>query len=330
MFRLTCAVLLALGPGCLLALGDDDKPPDTVRVAFVANNIASFWTVAEAGTRKAEKELKNVKVEFRRPRDPTPDDQRIIIDDLLDLRVKAIALCAIDPEKQTEYIDRIAARVPIITQDNDAPGSKRLCFIGTDNYAAGKDAGKLVKKTLPDGGTIAIFVGRSDVLNARQRRQGLLDELAGVKDARGPQYGKYKLLDTFTDNVDEQKCAELASDAMTKLAGENNVCLIGLWAYNPPALLKAVRDAKKTGQIKIVGFDEEEGTLIGVREGHIEGTVVQQPFELGYQSVKLMAELARGNRSGLPKDGVLYIPHLVLTKDNVKEFHEKLDKLLGK
>src|SRR5262249_18294851 len=139
-------------------------------------------------------------------------------------------------------LNRVAERIPVITQDNDAPDSKRLCYIGTDNYEAGLAVGKMVKEVMPSGGTIAIFVGKPDPLNARQRRQGVLDELAGKKNASGPKYGNYQLLDTFYDDVDLKVAKDKAATALIQLQNEPNVCLIGLWAYNPPEILSAVKD----------------------------------------------------------------------------------------
>jgi ribose transport system substrate-binding protein len=189
---------------------------------------------------------------------------------------------------------------------------------------------------MPDGGTIAIFVGKPDPQNARERRQGVLDELAGkestdgAQNADGKTYGKYKLLGTYYDYVDLQKAKANAADVLTRLRDEPNVCLIGLWAYNPPAILSAVKDAGKTGKVHIVAFDEMENTLLGIKEGAVYGTVVQQPFEFGYQSVKLMTELAKGDKSSVPANGIKYIPHLVIKKDNVEEFHRQLNERLGR
>lgn len=170
------------------AAGAQAAPPpagdDRIKVGFVSNNEAEFWTIAEAGTRKAAEEL-GVEVLFRRPKQPTAAAQKEIIEDLLNRGVQAIAISVIDPVNQKDYLNQIADRVPLITQDNDAPDTRRKCYIGTDNYEAGKAVGKLVKEVMPDGGTIAIFVGQPDPLNAQQRRQGVLDELAGQKDASG-------------------------------------------------------------------------------------------------------------------------------------------------
>jgi ribose transport system substrate-binding protein len=309
------------------------------KVAFVSNNAFDFWTIAEAGCRKAEGELGTVEVVFKKPPNGTAADQKEIIDALVAQGVKAIAISVIDPKNQTNFLDRIAAKVPLITQDNDAPESKRLCYIGTDNYEAGKAVGKLVKEAMPDGGTVAIFVGMIEPLNARQRRQGVLDELAGAKDARGPTYGKYKIHGSaFTDGTDTRKAKENALNVLNALQGEKDVCLIGLWAYNPPAMLSAWKDftgPNKQG-VRLVGFDENAETLKGVEDGQLYGTVVQNPFGFGYESVKLMAALAKGDRSSVPGDGIRYVPHRVITKDGgagrvkVADFKAELDKLLGK
>jgi ribose transport system substrate-binding protein len=303
-----------------------------IKVGFVSNNAAEFWTIAEAGTAKAAREF-DVDVAFLRPPNGTAAEQKSMIEDLLTQDVKAIAISVNDPKNQHNFLNQIAAKVPLITQDNDAPHSKRLCYLGTNNYEAGKAVGKLVKEAMPEGGKIAIFVGRPDALNAQERRQGVLDELAGQKDAPGPEkFGKYTLHHppAYYDYVDLNKCKEQAADALTQLQDEDNVCLIGLWQYNPPAIYQAVKQAGKLGKVKIVGFDEHDTTLLAIKDGHIFGTVVQNPFEFGYQSVRIMTALAKNDRSVLPRDGILHIPHRVFTRETVEPFQKELRKLLGK
>jgi ribose transport system substrate-binding protein len=301
--------LLACVPACSTSSGK-------TKVAFVSNNPEEFWNIAEAGALKAGSEEPNLEVLFRKPAQGDAAIQKEVIDTLLNQNIKGIAISVIDPKNQGKYLDEIAQKVQLITVDNDAPATKRKCYIGTDNYAAGRAAGVLVKKAMPEGGVIAIFVGQLEALNAQQRRQGVLDELAGVHNATGEVYGKYRLHKTYTDQPEgPAKAKENAIAAIADLDKEEHVCFIGLWAYNPPQMLSAVADKKKLGKIKLVGFDEAEATLDGVRDGHIYGTIVQQPFEFGYQSVKMMAALARGDESKLPKDKVLHVPHLAITKN---------------
>jgi ribose transport system substrate-binding protein len=336
---LAVGLLLAVTTGC-------QQGPARTKVAFVTNNPETFWNIAEKGCTKGSKEF-GVEVVFRMPDVGDASKQTEIIDTLLNQDIKALAVSVINPTGQSAYLKEVAAKVPLITQDNDAPDSGRLCYIGTNNYKAGRAVGQLIKEALPEGGVLAVFVGQTEPLNARQRRQGMLDELAGNPEPKdinnidygkdGEMYGKYRLHRTYTDQpIGSQKATENASDALTDLADEKSLCFIGLWAYNPPAILSAVKDKDKLGKVKIVGFDENEATLQGIIDGHIFGTVVQNPFEFGFQAVRLMASLAKGDRSVLPKDGILYVPHRVITKNGgperipAEKFRTELNELLGK
>ena len=87
--------------------------------------------------------------------------------------VKGIAISPVDPLNQKPFIDELAGKIAVITCDSDIPGSKRKCYIGTDNVAAGRQAGKMIKEVLPNGGKIMLFVGKQDTQNAKERIQGI-------------------------------------------------------------------------------------------------------------------------------------------------------------
>lgn len=154
-------------------------PPDAediVEVGFISNNVADFWRIARAGVRKAEGDF-NARCEFQMPHDGTPAEQQRILEGLMTRGVSGVAISVNDPENQLDLINRACEVMNVITQDNDAPQSNRLCYVGSNNYWAGRMAGKLVKEALPEGGQIMIFVGRMDAQNAIDRRQGVIDEL---------------------------------------------------------------------------------------------------------------------------------------------------------
>lgn len=321
--------------GCSTAATPD---AGKVRVAVVSNNPADFWNIVEAGARKAEREL-GCTVEFKRPPVDTASEQKAIIDSLLGSGVQGIAVSVIDPKNQTPFLNEIASQTNLITQDNDAPDSKRLCYIGTDNYEAGKAVGQLVREAMPEGGTIAFFVGNMDSLNAKQRYQGTIDELAGQRDAKGPVFGKWTQYgDVRTDRTEPKAAKDIASTVLGELeakikAGEK-VCLIGLYAYNPPAILNAAAERNLVGKVKIVGFDENAETLRGIDAGTIHGTVVQNPFGFGYESVKTLVALAKGDKSVLPAGGLKAVPHRTVTKGGgdgrlvAAEYAKELDALM--
>jgi ribose transport system substrate-binding protein len=268
----------------------------------------------------------------------TPEEQKQIIEDLLTKGVKGIAISPNAAVNQAPFLNKVAEQVPLITQDSDLPpGSKRLCYIGTNNFEAGKAAGELVKQAIPDGGQVMIYVGKLDVQNAVERRNGVIAALAGVADLAAAAklmeqpypltFGRYTVLGTMTDDAKQEQCKVNVEDTLVKYPEIK--CLVGLWAYNPPAMLTAVKAAQKEGKVALVGFDENEETLQGIKDGYIHSTVVQQPFEFGYHAIKILAHLARGDRAVLPPDGILYIPHQIIKRDNVEEFHAQLKKLKG-
>lgn len=289
------------------------------KLAFVTNNPSEFWTIARKGTEKAAKEIPDIEVEFRIPAGGTAAEQQSIIDDLLANGVKGIAISPVDPKNQTGMLNRVASQALVVTQDSDAPDSNRLCYIGTDNVAAGRQAGQLLKEALPQGGKIMVFVGVLDAANAQQRFQGLKEAIEG---------SNITIIDVRTDNTDRVRAKSNASDTIVNnpdIAG-----MVGLWSYNGPAILAAVREANKVDKIKIVAFDEEDETLTGVKDGAIYATVVQQPFEFGYRSMELMAKVLSGDKSQIPASKQIFVPTLAIKKADVEEFTKKINALRGR
>jgi ribose transport system substrate-binding protein len=289
------------------------------KLAFVTNNASDFWTIARKGTEKAAKEIPDIEVEFRITSDGTAAQQRSVVDDLMAKGINGIAISPVDPANQTDMLNNAAKQALVVTQDSDAPTSNRTCYIGTDNVEAGRQAGRLVKEAIPQGGKIMVFVGVLDAQNARERYQGLKEVLAG---------SNIQILKVLTDNTDRVRAKANASDTLVNvpdIAG-----LVGLWSYNGPAILGAVKDANKVDKVKIVAFDEEDETLGGIRDGAIYATVVQQPFEFGYQSMALMAKILNGDKSGIPATKQIFVPTLAIKKADVEEFSKKINQLRGR
>ena len=315
--KVASVALIGVLAGCS---GGSDSPEETTTagkpavktsLAFVTNGTADFWSYAEAGVREAEAEFGDVEVQFKQG-DGTPIFQRRTVDNLIVKGIQGLAISPTSPKDQTAILNKWAEKVPLICQDSDAPDSKRIAYLGTDNVAAGRQCGELVKEALPEGGKIMVFVGLKDAQNAIERFQGLKEALEGTK---------VEVLGLRTDNTDYTKARSNAETTITKypdIAG-----LVGLWGYNPPAILEAVKAQNKLGQIKIIGFDEDERTLTGIDAGHIHGTVVQNPYKFGYESVKVLRALAQGKTgvdAGIPENGQIIIPTKVLRKGDGGEY----------
>src|SRR5688572_8068728 len=289
------------------------------KLAFVTNNASDFWIIARKGTEKAAADIPNIQVEFRIPSDGTAAEQQRVIDDLLAKGIHGIAISPVDPVNQTQMLNRAASQALVVTQDSDAPNSSRVCYIGTDNVAAGRQAGELLKEALPQGGNIMVFVGVLDAANAQQRYQGLKEALEG---------SNVKIIDVRTDNTDRVRAKSNASDTLVNNA--DIAGMVGLWSYNGPAILAAVREANKVDKVKIVAFDEEDETLSGIKEGAIYATVVQQPFEFGYRSMEMMAKILSGDRSLIPASKQIFVPTIAVKRADVEEFTKKINTLRGR
>jgi ribose transport system substrate-binding protein len=290
-----------------------------LKLAFVTNNASDFWTIARAGCNKAVEELPNVKLEFKIPSDGSAATQRRILDDLLAAGVDGIAISPIDPANQTLFLNEVAKQALLICHDSDAPKSDRACYVGTDNTAAGRQAGELIKKAMPSGGKIMIFVGTLDAQNARERYTGIREALQG---------SNVHIIDVRTDDTDRVRAKANVLDTIVKYPDIS--CLVGLWSYNGPAILNAVKESGNVGKIKIVCFDEEDETLAGVKEGAIYSTVVQQPYEFGYQAIVLMDKVLNGDKKAIPADKKIIVPTLAIDQANVDAFVAKLKKLRGR
>lgn len=293
---------------------------DAKTIAFVTNNASDFWTIAKRGTEKAEKELNGaIKVEFKIPQDGTAAQQKEILDGLVANGVAGIAISPKDAVNQKELLNSVAAKTVLFCQDSDAPETDRACYLGTDNVEAGKMAGEELKKALPNGGKVMVFVGAKDAPNAKERYQGLTEAIKGTK---------IEILDIRTDETDHAKAKSNVADALVKYP--DLAACVGLWSYNGPAIVSAIKDAKKEGKVQIVCFDEEDDTLAGVKDGTVFGTIVQQPFEFGYQSIMLIAKVIGGDKSGIPASKKIIVPTTVINKANVEEFATKMKELKAK
>lgn len=338
---LTCGLGLAgcvdegVDPGAE-NVGSGTDQPERHSIAFVTNQIADFWKIAETGAQTAAKDF-NAEVTVVMPPEATAVVQKTKVEDLLTAGVEAVAISPLDADNQVDWLDSIADRVPLITHDSDAPKSQRLMYIGMDNYVGGRMCGELLKEAVPDGGNVIIAIGRLEQDNSKYRRQGVIDELldrdrdaAYYKEqpdawdaADGEIVGdKYTIVTTLTDQGKPEVALAKAEDALNTWSDIK--AMVGLFGYNPPAIYQALKKSNQLGKIAMIGFDENDVTLQAVKDGDCIGTVVQNPFEYGYQSVKILTQLLNGQEDVIPESKYIDIAPRKITADNVDEFWDDL------
>jgi ribose transport system substrate-binding protein len=303
-------------PAAPAAAPGGEKAAGTYRFAFVTNNSSDFWNIAEKGVRKAEKDL-GIKAEVMRPLKTEVGEQQRFIEDILVQGFDGMAIAPISPDPMTPLIDRVAEKMPVVCHDGDAAKSKRKVYVGTNNVEAGHAAGEAAIKALKAAGVskgkVAIFVGRIEMQNAIDRKQG-------VDQTLGKQPG-IEILPIFLDHADRSKAKKNVEDALARYP--DLVLTIGLWSYNGPCMVDAVRASTRAKKPVIVAFDEEEETLKGVQDGVISATIVQRPFQFGYQSMKALKDI----RDGKTPPPTIDTGITTVTKENLTQFWSELREL---
>src|SRR6266446_6920534 len=298
--------LLLAGAAAVFALAGSSASfaADKKMLAFVVNGASDFWKAAEAGVKKAQGELPNYNLVFKYPEQASAAIQIRLMDDLVAAGAAGIMVSSADPKTSS---------------DSHAPDTSRVAYIGSSNVDAGKQAGQLMLKALPNGGKCMGFVGLLGADNAKERIQGVKDTIAG---------SKITLVDVRGDDIDQTRAKRNVEDTLT--ANPDITCMVGFYSYNTPRIYEALKDAGKLKQITIIGFDEDPITLGGVKEGTIVGTVVQQPYEWGYQGMKDMAKYLEGDKSFIPANKLIIVPTKIIDPTNVDAFWAELKARQGK
>jgi len=215
--------------------------------------------------------------------------------------------------------------IPVLTIDTDSPNSNRICYIGTDNYTAGKVAGEKMAEILGGKGKVAIATGSLTAMNSLERMKGFRDAIK--------EYPEIEIIKPILcDNEETSKAVELAETAI--LNNPDLDAFFGVYVFNGPSAAKAVESAGKEGEIHIVSFDVTDEHLNLINEGLIDATIAQKQYMMGYEGVKIIHEI---NKNGLestldslPKnedgDYIIDTGVEVVTKENLEDYLELMDK----
>ncbi|AZK47363.1 sugar-binding protein [Paenibacillus lentus] len=263
-----------------------------------------YWEMVEKGAEQAAEEYA-IDIEFAGAVRNNMDEQLNLLEKAIAARVDAIIVQGLNEEKFTPLIDKAVARgVPVVTIDTDAPESKRLAYVGTDNVAAGERLGRLVVKTTGGSGKIGVIIG-SELAESQLQR---LDGLRQVVD----QYSRLEIVAVRSSNISHMEAIQQASE-MLRNHPEISI-MVGTSATDALGMLQAAKSLKRD-ELTIIGFDNQKETLAAIRNGEIQATVAQQPYLMGRTAVKLLYDHFQGERL-LP---AYYTEVKVLDGSNVQE-----------
>lgn len=274
MWFLPAAALASLA-GC----GGSYHSADEKYYLVSATTKMEYWQEAASGVTQAAKQL-GVVAETIGPDTYDPKGEHDIFRVVLAKKPSGIVVSAGDPSSLKDDIDAaIAQGIPVITMDSDAPNSKRLFFVGTDNYKAGLMGGRLVANRLDGKGNVLIFTFPEQP-NLKERLQGYRDifaehpgiHIAEVVDAKGD---PGVIFDRTMQAVEKKEPV----DAF--------VCLVSIAA---PEVADVLTRKNVTGKL-VMGMDADQRTIEGIRNGVITATLGQKPFTMAFLSIKALDDL---------------------------------------
>lgn len=274
--RVVFGILLVFLVSCGTGHDSDEK------YFLISTNVKiPYWQAGAAGLFQAAQQLK-VRSEFAGPDTYDPKAEQKALREAVQGKASGILISVADPALLKDDIDAaIAAGIPVITVDSDAPASKRLLFIGTDNYHAGQIGGQRLAKELNGKGNVVVFT-IPEQANLKERLRGYRDALEATPQIK------------ITRVVDMKGDSRLAFDTATEVLGNDKkehvdafVCLEALAGKEVATVLSqhAVKDKV------ILAMDTDEDTLSWIQKGVIVATISQKPYTMSFVGVKMLDDL---------------------------------------
>jgi ribose transport system substrate-binding protein len=251
--------------------------PAGAKFAILTNNLSPFWTAAQQGASRASAEL-GVPITFQGPTAADLLSQQLtMLETFVNDDYTAITFSAIDRQAAGSIVEQaVGEGIAVFCMDSDATGTARSMYIGMSDYDAGVEAAKAALEIIGEGKVVGL-VGFATAQNAQDRIAGVNDTLAGTN---------LEMVEVLYDDVKPEVALSNAQTAIQKypdLAG-----FITFYSYDGPAAGQAVKQAGKTGEIKIVAFDAEPETQRLMQEGVVQVMIGQRVFHYGYLSGYVM------------------------------------------
>ncbi len=284
---------------------------DEFFVLVSANLQVPYWKTAGSGFSNAASQNKGVRFDFTGPQNYDPKAERDALDQAVQKKATGILLAVTDPALLKDSIDKaVAAGIPVITIDSDAPSSKRLFFIGTNNYQSGYTGGARLAQELKGKGNVVVFT-MPDQSNLQDRLRGYKDALA-----RSPEI-------KITRVVDIQGDPRIAFDTTTQIVAKERdkvnafVCLEAQSGKEVAGVLNSYHVTDKV----VIAMDTDQDTLDWIQKGVIAATIGQKPYTMAFVGLQMLDNLYHHKPSSLEadwsRDSFAPIPSFVDTGSNL-------------
>jgi len=314
--------------------GKQSETPGTGAKSFTIAVIPKgttheFWKSIHAGAVKAERELnaKGLKTEiiWKGPLKEDDRDQQIqVVENFMSRAVSGMVLAPLDSQALVKPVENaIQAKVPVVIIDSDLKSDQYISFVATDNYKGGRLAGEHLGKLLNGKGNVILLRYAVGSASTEAREAGFLDAL-----------GKFPAIKLISSDQRSGPTRETAYQASQNLLNRFGNEVDGIFCpCEPPtiAMTKALRDIGKAGgKVKMVGFDSGSQSVIDLKNGDVQGLVVQNPVLMGYLGVMTLVKRLQGENVEKRIDtGVVLATPENMEQPDVKELlHPPIDLYL--
>jgi ribose transport system substrate-binding protein len=328
---LFCLVIVALS-SC--GKKPDQAAPSVSGRAFTIAVIPKgttheFWKSIEAGSRKAEQELRasglKVEVIWKGPlREDDRDQQIQVVENFTSKRVSGIVLAPLDSQALVSPVaSAVQAGIPVVIIDSGLKSDQYVSFVATDNYKGGQLAGEHLAKLLGGKGNVILLRYAVGSASTEAREAGFLDVLKKFPDLKLISWDQYA-------GATRETAYQASQNLLNRFGNE----VEGIFCPNEPstiAMTKALRDIGKAGgKVKMIGFDAGSQSVLDMQKGDVQGLVVQNPVLMGYLGVKTMVKHLQGEKVENRLDtGVVLVTPENMEQPEIRELlHPPLDKYL--
>lgn len=276
------------------------------------NSVDPFWKELRLGLETAAKEHKVV-VEFNAPRFNNPQEELRFLDIAVTSEVDGIITHVSSGTDFTDLINKAKGKgIPVVTLENDDKNSDRNSFVGTNSFELGKAAAELMIKATGGRANVAVIVSNDLELDSTSQNLKMNGFLSTLKD-----FPEIKVVRTYTSKMGILSAEEITQ---TIISGADNInAIFTTSSVDTIGSAQLVVDRNRVGRITIVGYGDTEDILRYISKDIIFGTVMSDPYKMGYESIKALIDIKeKNNVSTFIDTGVK-----VITKDNVDEYVKK-------
>lgn len=294
--KATSILALPFAMAALLCGGCNNKSgsPGQLRIAVIPKGTTHiFWKSVEAGAQKAATEL-NVKVTFIGPQKEDDRTQQIDLVKNQSLQNDALVVAPLDAVALRDVVKEVSAKKPVVIIDSSLADSESFIasYVATDNREGGRIAARALAESMGKKGKVAVLRYAQGSASTEQREEGFLTEIAKFPDIKVESSEQYA-------GATASQAQDTATNLLTRLTSGDSLTVQGIFASNQTStygMLQALRSKNQAGKVKFVGFDCDATFIDALKKGEMQGSVLQDPVNMGYLGVKNAVAKLKGEK----------------------------------